>query len=702
MSRKRHGKSKSKSKSNNQCKSSRRKSSNSRPVSEWAGGRFNSPFYVTEGEPYRPEMVVWMELPSKMVVTVNVSDPKSPVSFSDVLLEAMSSPLPEAAQLPARIRVADAELAAEIRAAHPDLEVIVAPTPELEQLVERMMESMPGDSQGASYFEEGRVSAEVVEDLFIAADDLFGIAPWKATDDSQVIRLDIPEYGIEGACVSIIGMLGESLGFIIFPSIDAYERFVEFAHNKTPDSGPIDLGGTNLSLNYERGADLPPVMRREVSTNTWPVAAANAYPWIQHRERDGVPRPLAELDVRIVSACAGALSAMFSKHRQLFETNDFKPICESYCNDSELEVRLTVPYETGRLFAVNDHPPEVPSEVGTEAVGRNEPCPCGSGSKYKKCCLRNREALRTLANTAMSAHAMDQKLVQEMMAFARSRFGEGWWERASEDFDDHNESMQLFVPWLVYCVAIDGKPVAHWFLDSHKKDISAAEGAWLEAQQACWMSAWEVTSVEPGRSLNLRDLLSGEERMILEASGSKTLVVHDVLLARVIDYDGMSLLAGNYPRSLSPLRAAEVVGKLRGRLRRKRLVPVERLRDEKNGRYAIARWEDAVYEIDDRRPVLPPMQETLLDELSDYDPSAMPQEASQLLQEYQAKHYSDWAEQPLPALKGKTPKEASKTKAGRDEVDLLLKDFENGAARMPLEQRFDFSSIREELGLLSR
>ncbi|MBR2837354.1 MAG: SEC-C domain-containing protein, partial [Kiritimatiellae bacterium] len=23
------------------------------------------------------------------------------------------------------------------------------------------------------------------------------------------------------------------------------------------------------------------------------------------------------------------------------------------------------------------------------AVGRNDPCPCGSGTKYKKCCGRN-------------------------------------------------------------------------------------------------------------------------------------------------------------------------------------------------------------------------------------------------------------------------------------------------------------------------
>jgi preprotein translocase subunit SecA len=27
-----------------------------------------------------------------------------------------------------------------------------------------------------------------------------------------------------------------------------------------------------------------------------------------------------------------------------------------------------------------------------ERVGRNEPCPCGSGKKYKNCCMRNRQA----------------------------------------------------------------------------------------------------------------------------------------------------------------------------------------------------------------------------------------------------------------------------------------------------------------------
>ena len=38
----------------------------------------------------------------------------------------------------------------------------------------------------------------------------------------------------------------------------------------------------------------------------------------------------------------------------------------------------------------------------TKKVGRNEPCPCGSGKKYKKCCLRKSPRAGTLENVAPS------------------------------------------------------------------------------------------------------------------------------------------------------------------------------------------------------------------------------------------------------------------------------------------------------------
>ncbi|MBL8228057.1 MAG: SEC-C domain-containing protein [Bryobacterales bacterium] len=38
--------------------------------------------------------------------------------------------------------------------------------------------------------------------------------------------------------------------------------------------------------------------------------------------------------------------------------------------------------------ALADRPPSPPVQRIVKKVGRNEPCPCGSGKKYKKCCAQ--------------------------------------------------------------------------------------------------------------------------------------------------------------------------------------------------------------------------------------------------------------------------------------------------------------------------
>jgi hypothetical protein len=115
---------------------------------------------------------------------------------------------------------------------------------------------------------------------------------------------------------------------------------------------------------------------------------------------------------------------------------------------------------------------------------------------------------------------------------------------------------------------------------------------------------WEVIEVHPGESLTLRDQLSHEVRLVHEILGSRTLLPRDAVLARVVEYGEVSLLCGLHPHILPPTEAGEVVRRARSRLRRKRAVPVERLRDEKLGRYLIARWEEAVDDLEPSR-VLP-------------------------------------------------------------------------------------------------
>ena len=349
----------------------------------------------------------------------------------------------------------------------------------------------------------------------------------------------------------------------------------------------------------------------EVATHGWPVADANAYPRIERRERDGVSRPLVEQDVRIASACASSLTAFFVKHRPLFEAKALKPVCESWFDEDDLEVRFTLPYEAFELFEVADASPR--AKAGGRKAGRNDPCPCGSGRKYKKCHLSADEAeaasRRDAERQAAGDHDLDGRLTRELGEYAMVRFGSEWLG-FTRDFVDVEATLQLAVPWSVYQYPVQGRSVVEWYREEHSGRLSDAECRWLAAQQAAWLSVWEVTEVEPGEGLTLRDLLSFEERRVCEASGSRTLVVRDALLGRVVDCEGVSLLCGAHPRLLPPLEAAEVVRRARGRLRRKRAVPIERLREVPFSRYLIKRWEEAVEELDLRAAIPPQLHNT--------------------------------------------------------------------------------------------
>jgi uncharacterized protein YecA (UPF0149 family) len=34
-----------------------------------------------------------------------------------------------------------------------------------------------------------------------------------------------------------------------------------------------------------------------------------------------------------------------------------------------------------------DYMPIIPQQTVSNKIGSNDPCPCGSGKKYKKCCI---------------------------------------------------------------------------------------------------------------------------------------------------------------------------------------------------------------------------------------------------------------------------------------------------------------------------
>jgi hypothetical protein len=72
-----------------------------------------------------------------------------------------------------------------------------------------------------------------------------------------------------------------------------------------------------------------------------------------------------------------------------------------------------------------------------------------------------------------------------------------------------------------------------------------------------------------------------------------------------------------------------------------------------------------------------------------------------MILQMKANHYARWPDDPLPALGGKTARQAVKTPAGRKAVLDLIRDMEHGEARGAKQGdlAFDFTPLRKTLGL---
>jgi len=272
--------------------------------------------------------------------------------------------------------------------------------------------------------------------------------------------------------------------------------------------------------------------------------------------------------------------------------------------------------------------PEAIPATGRSKTPRNAPCPCGSGRKYKKCHLAEDEereaAARGTGQEAEEAraharrlaerdpiHALDERITADALALARRRWGRGFdpdgmLARLGLDY----QCTQALLGWSSdHYRGPDGRTALDLYLEERGGGLDAAGGALVEAQRAACFSYHEVVSAEPGRSVALRDLLTGGERTVEEKSASRTVRTRDVLLTRVVDLGNRAILAGCHLRSLPPREGEEARRRLRSALRvRTAKVPAAKLREATADGTLFRIWQEIVDAGDARPP--PRLQNT--------------------------------------------------------------------------------------------
>jgi hypothetical protein len=165
------------------------------------------------------------------------------------------------------------------------------------------------------------------------------------------------------------------------------------------------------------------------------------------------------------------------------------------------------------------------------SVGRNEPCPCGSGRKYKHCHL-DRPAAPSLTDRLTWLY---RKAGWWLERRCESQLFDIQWARAGGFGGDLVSAMND--PLVADLALVEDGLLADWL--DQRGSLLPDDEALLAAQWSLvGRSLFEVTEVRAGVGLTLRDLRTGDVVAVDERSGSHGMRVGRYLLARPLPTGG--------------------------------------------------------------------------------------------------------------------------------------------------------------------
>ncbi|MEX2482445.1 MAG: hypothetical protein WD928_16425 [Gammaproteobacteria bacterium] len=329
---------------------------------EWIGGLVSMPAAVAaegEHERYRPEGLCWMGADGH-VLGMALERPGELLPMAcEHLQQAIEQPLYGPPHVPTRIRVASPELAEVLRSGRPEIDIVCAPTPELDDMMALMGEHLEGFDAGPQSFLSPGIEAEAMAGLFAAAAALYRAKPWKLVpDDVSPFAVTIEQLGVRDAALAVIVHEGRDFALMLFPSLDDFDLYLDAAElislGEDPEVPP------HLVLNFERGAELTPELRKEIADHQWEVAGSAAYPGLVAADADLLIRPPTAREVTLMAAIASALVAVLVEKKALREARQrgvaLSRMLTVPSHEGEIEVALLAPYDHRPIEISPVHP----------------------------------------------------------------------------------------------------------------------------------------------------------------------------------------------------------------------------------------------------------------------------------------------------------------------------------------------------------
>jgi len=189
-------------------------------------------------------------------------------------------------------------------------------------------------------------------------------------------------------------------------------------------------------------------------------------------------------------------------------------------------------------------------------TGRNDPCPCGSGKKYKKCCLQNdvASAPRSVPDFAYESHLVTRRKTTDKMG---RLIGELLTEESAQQimvkslgspFLEPKEAVALqrhpeagpvlerqLMTSLLHTFKIKGKHPAQYFLAEQANRFSASELEYLRDFAEARLTYFQVLEVFPEEGYTkVSDVFDGALFTIYDKKVSVDLNPYDIACGRLV------------------------------------------------------------------------------------------------------------------------------------------------------------------------
>lgn len=181
-------------------------------------------------------------------------------------------------------------------------------------------------------------------------------------------------------------------------------------------------------------------------------------------------------------------------------------------------------------------------------LGRNDLCPCGSGKKYKKCCLNKDVVLERAGRKVVNSQKQYTDLYSKLYDFSKQDNFKEECEKAKEMFyivDDEvvNQKFERFFNtyFIQDHIMEDKKVLTVEFFEQNRDKLNKGEVDILRSLFESYVSIYEVKSIEEGKVV-LKDCLTENEVYTDDINLLKDFEVGSCMIARIVTVENASIL----------------------------------------------------------------------------------------------------------------------------------------------------------------